>query len=53
MDWVSFWKYVLFGAVGVFALMSLWVIVAGFGDIQRMFGELRRQRDSHTEDDVQ
>jgi len=50
MEWVDFWQYVLFGAVGVFALMSLWVTVAGFGDIRHMFAALRAERDSQAED---
>ena len=36
----------------IFAVMSLWVIFAGFGDIRRMFVELRAQRDSNPPDDV-
>lgn len=53
MGWANFWIAVLYGAIGIFAVMSLWVIVAGFGDIKRMFAELRRQRDSNSDDDVQ
>jgi hypothetical protein len=49
MDWPEFWQFVLYGAIGVFSLMSVWVIVAGYGDIKRMFAVLRSQRDSNTE----
>jgi hypothetical protein len=49
MDWPGFWQLVLYGAIGVFSLMSVWVIVAGYGDIKRMFAELRSQRDSNPE----
>ena len=35
----------VYTAVGVFALLALWVTVAGFRDIQRMLAELREQRE--------
>lgn len=44
-SWAGFWPIVLYVAIGIFFVMSLWVIVAGFGDIKKMFAELRRQRD--------
>ena len=50
--WITFWKFALYTGVTVFALMSLWVIVAGYGDIKRMFADLRAQRDSNSGDDV-
>ncbi len=43
MDWAMLWKWFLITAVGVFAVVSLWVTVAGLSDIRRMFAELRRQ----------
>ena len=50
--WITFWKFSIYTGVGVFFLMSLWVIVAGYGDIKRMFADLREQRDSNAGDDV-
>ena len=38
--WILIWKVVLTGAIGAFAILSLWVIVFGFRDIQRMLREL-------------
>ena len=52
MTWASFWPVVLYVAIALFFLMSLWVIVAGYGDIKRMFADLREQRDSNAGDDV-
>ena len=39
--WIDFWRIVLYAGLGLFAAMSLWVIVAGFGDIRKMFAALR------------
>jgi hypothetical protein len=50
--WILFWKIAIYVGVGLFAVMSLWVIVAGYGDIRRMFVDLAAQRDSHADDDV-
>ena len=44
--WITLWKVALYSGVGLFFLMSLWVIVGGYRDIQRMFADLRAQRDS-------
>ena len=38
---------ILYGALGLFCVMSLWVIVFGYRDIQRMFAALREGRDEH------
>ena len=46
-DWASFWQIVLYGALGLFGVMSLWVIVFGYRDIQRMFAALREPGDEH------
>ena len=40
--WVTIWKVVLYGGLGLFAVLSVWVIVAGVGDIRRMFESLRK-----------
>ena len=50
--WIGFWKFAIYAGVTIFAVMSIWVIFAGFGDIQRMFRDLREQRDSNSNDDV-
>ena len=44
MDWAVLWKWFLITGVGVFAVVSVWVTVAGLADIRRMFAELRRQQ---------
>jgi len=38
--WITFWQVVLYGAIAAFAVLSVWVIIAGFGDIKRMFADL-------------
>ncbi|MEN8151387.1 MAG: hypothetical protein ABFS86_16340 [Planctomycetota bacterium] len=43
--WVTFWKVVLYAGIGLFACLSAWVIVAGFGDIRKMFAALREERE--------
>ena len=43
--WAVFWQIVLYGALGLFTLLSLWVIVFGYRDIRLMFAALREQRD--------
>ena len=50
--WIAFWKFTIYGGVTIFALMSLWVIVAGYADIKHMFAALRDQRDSNSGDDL-
>ena len=44
-DWAVFWQIVLYGALGLFSVMSLWVIVYGYRDIKKMFAALRAQKD--------
>ena len=41
--WILFWKVVLYVGLGLFAVLSAWVIVAGFGDIKKMFAALRNE----------
>lgn len=41
--WIVFWQVALYVAVALFTVLSLWVIVAGWGDIKRMFAELRSE----------
>ena len=42
-DWAQFWQIVLYTALGLFTVLSVWVIVFGYRDIKLMFAELRRQ----------
>lgn len=44
-DWAQFWKIVLYTALALFTVMSVWVIVFGYRDIKRMFADLRRSGD--------
>jgi hypothetical protein len=39
--WILIWQVVLYAGLAAFALLSVWVIVFGFGDIKRMFADLR------------
>ncbi len=50
--WIQFWKIVLYGGVGAFSVLALWVIVAGFGDIKRMFADLRGQQECDSDRDT-
>jgi hypothetical protein len=43
--WVQFWKVTLYGGLGLFAALSVWVIFAGVGDIRDMFTALRAEQD--------
>lgn len=45
IDWAQFWKIVVYGALGLFALLSVWVTIAGVGDIKRMFAALSEHKD--------
>ena len=40
--WVTLWKIFFAVAVGSFALLSIWVIIAGMADIKQMFKDLRQ-----------
>ena len=48
--WASFWQIVLYGALGMFTVLSLWVIVYGYRDIQKMFASLRADESGTSED---
>ncbi len=43
--WITIWQTVLYGALVAFAVMSVWVIIWGFGDIKKMFADLGGQDD--------
>ena len=40
--WMILWKTVFVIGVGIFAVMSLWVIVAGFRDIKRLLEKIKK-----------
>ena len=42
--WILLWKIVVFGALGLFTLLSIWVTIAGVGDIKRMFAALSESK---------
>jgi hypothetical protein len=48
--WVQFWKFTLYGGLGLFAILSVWVIYAGVGDIRDMFASLTAERERAEED---
>ena len=49
-SWVQFWQVTLYGGLGLFAILSAWVIVSGVGDIREMFASLTAERDRADED---
>lgn len=38
--WTLLWKVVLVGGLGAFAVVSVWVILAGWGDIRALYQKL-------------
>lgn len=44
--WMVLWKAVFILGVALFAGMSVWVTVAGFHDIKRMFAKLDATHDA-------
>lgn len=47
--WSLIWKYTFFIGIGLFALMSLWVIIAGAIDISTMLKTLQSSHDDECE----
>ena len=43
--WVIFWKVVLYVSMALFFVLSVWVMVAGVGDIKAMFAQLSGDSD--------
>jgi hypothetical protein len=41
--WILLWKAVLVAGLVLFTVMSVWVIGAGYGDIQSMYRRLSRK----------
>ena len=48
--WAFLWKGFLILGVGAFAVVSVWVAIAGLSDIRRMFEELRNQQREDSSD---
>jgi len=43
--WATLWKWMFFLGASGFGLMSVWVTIAGVGDIKRMFAELKKGKE--------
>lgn len=41
--WELTWKALFIGGLGIFAVMALWVAVAGFNDIRKLLAGLERK----------
>ena len=46
--WQQLWTFLFFGALGIFALMSLWVTIGGYRDIKTL---LQRLKDDASEEE--
>lgn len=40
--WIAFWGVVSVAGLALFALMAVWVIVAGYADVRALFAALDR-----------
>jgi len=43
--WILLWKIVLIGGLILFGSMAVWVTIAGFYDIKRLFKRLAENRE--------
>ena len=50
MFWIILWKAVFILGVGIFAIMSVWVIIAGFKDIKKLFATINKEHDEAVSD---
>lgn len=48
--WVNIWTVSLVVCCVLFAIMSVWVIIGGWIDLQTMFAELKQQKNGDNED---
>ncbi|MGB1054888.1 MAG: hypothetical protein ACPHDL_09920 [Limisphaerales bacterium] len=46
--WQQLWTFLFFGALSIFALMSLWVTIGGYRDIKTL---LQRLKDDTSEEE--
>ncbi|MBT3380002.1 MAG: hypothetical protein HN742_28995 [Lentisphaerae bacterium] len=49
--WMLLWKAVFILGVALFAGMSVWVTIGGFGDIKRLFARLEAAHGTKPEDE--
>ena len=47
--WINFWKYLLFGGLGLFAILAVLVAIGGFFDVLSLFKSLKSQMDQEDE----
>ncbi len=47
--WALFWKVVLYSSMVLFFALSVWVTVAGVGDIKAMFAQLSDDSDANAD----
>ncbi len=47
--WISFWTWLLVGAMGVFAVLAVVVSIGGFFDVRAMFRGITEKHDDPTE----
>ena len=47
--WINFWKYLLFGGLGLFAMLAVLVAIGGFFDARSLFKSLKSQMDQDDE----
>jgi hypothetical protein len=40
--WIALWKVVFVFSLGIFAVMAVWVTVAGLGDIRKLFAAIEK-----------
>ena len=50
--WITLWKIVLIGGMGLFAVMAVWVTIGGFGDIKKLFERIRQSHDQQEKNDI-
>lgn len=43
--WIILWKVVLIFGLGIFAVMAVWVAIAGFGDIKKLFATITKSHE--------
>ena len=48
--WIILWKAVFIFAIGIFAVMAVWVTIAGFKDIKKLFAKINKEHGESTED---
>ena len=49
--WMILWKAVFIIGITVFFGMSVWVTIAGFGDIKKLFRKINREHEQGEDDE--